>query len=154
MQFDHRVLATSTLLCATSVWVASRSLPLPPPAKLLLNALLGMTALQVRLTMCCMHGHSSPKDNEAVVKGSEAHNVCVANEMGPGDFGCVHSSGVCTCISRISPPSRSTHPFYHSIDFGTQSEEAASWGSCSRSTQLKEIRCVFSLKSLKKDGTI
>jgi cytochrome c oxidase assembly protein subunit 15 len=48
VQFDHRVLAVSTLAGVGSFWVYARALPLPPAAKLATHALLIGAGAQVR----------------------------------------------------------------------------------------------------------
>ncbi|CAI5980766.1 unnamed protein product [Closterium sp. NIES-64] len=49
VQFQHRVLAISTLAAVTGMWYSARKLPLHPRSALLLNTALGITALQVTL---------------------------------------------------------------------------------------------------------
>lgn len=49
-QLDHRILATTTLLSITGMWVATRNLPVDPRIRVLLNATLGMAAIQVSST--------------------------------------------------------------------------------------------------------
>lgn len=49
VQFDHRLLATSTLCGVTAFWFYARSLPLPPAARLASHALLAGAGAQVAL---------------------------------------------------------------------------------------------------------
>ncbi|RIB27909.1 cytochrome oxidase assembly protein [Gigaspora rosea] len=49
VQFDHRVLAISTLCAITTLWLYSRRLMLPPKARLAINSVLGVSCLQVTL---------------------------------------------------------------------------------------------------------
>lgn len=49
VQFDHRVLAISTLGSVSAVWYLTRGMPMPSRTTLLLNALLGVTCMQVSL---------------------------------------------------------------------------------------------------------
>ncbi|KAI8622172.1 cytochrome oxidase assembly protein-domain-containing protein [Chytriomyces sp. MP71] len=49
VQFNHRVLAMTTATAVTFLWVASRRFTLPRSSRLAINALLGVTALQVSL---------------------------------------------------------------------------------------------------------
>jgi heme a synthase len=49
VQLHHRVLALSTLASVSVTWLAARGLRLPRTPRLLLNMLLGMTAVQVAL---------------------------------------------------------------------------------------------------------
>lgn len=49
VQFDHRVLAVSTLVAVASLWAYGVGLPLPARSKTLLHALLGMATVQVSL---------------------------------------------------------------------------------------------------------
>lgn len=49
VQFDHRLLATTSLTAATAFWISTRKLALPPPARLATNALLIATSAQVAL---------------------------------------------------------------------------------------------------------
>ncbi|XP_045499450.1 cytochrome c oxidase assembly protein COX15 homolog [Colias croceus] len=49
VQFDHRILGTSTLLAATVLWVMSRGKPLSPVARRVANAVGAMAWLQVTL---------------------------------------------------------------------------------------------------------
>jgi cytochrome c oxidase assembly protein subunit 15 len=49
-QLDHRILATTTLASITGMWVATRNLPVDPRIRVLLNATLGMAAIQVSST--------------------------------------------------------------------------------------------------------
>ncbi|KAJ7563917.1 hypothetical protein O6H91_03G130200 [Diphasiastrum complanatum] len=49
VQFDHRVLATTTLLSIAGIWTLARKLPLQPSTRTLLTCALGMTAIQVTL---------------------------------------------------------------------------------------------------------
>ncbi|XP_002986506.2 cytochrome c oxidase assembly protein COX15 [Selaginella moellendorffii] len=49
VQFNHRVLATTTLLSIGAVWLASRGLALPGPASKLITGAVHMTLLQVSL---------------------------------------------------------------------------------------------------------
>lgn len=49
VQFDHRVLAVSTLTAVSALWLAHRNAPLPSPCKKLLHATAAMTAAQVSL---------------------------------------------------------------------------------------------------------
>lgn len=48
VQFDHRVLAISTLTGVAALWAAHRGAPLPRAARTLLHATAAMTAAQVR----------------------------------------------------------------------------------------------------------
>eukprot|EP00271_Cylindrocystis_brebissonii_P008813 TRINITY_DN2330_c0_g1_i1.p1 TRINITY_DN2330_c0_g1~~TRINITY_DN2330_c0_g1_i1.p1 ORF type:complete len:717 (-),score=91.31 TRINITY_DN2330_c0_g1_i1:383-2533(-) len=57
VQFDHRVLALSTLTAVSSVWLAARRLPLPPTPRLLVHCLLGATAVQVSLGLTALLYH-------------------------------------------------------------------------------------------------
>ncbi|RIA86357.1 cytochrome C oxidase assembly protein cox15 [Glomus cerebriforme] len=49
VQFDHRVLAVTTLSVITALWLYSKKVPLPSQAKLAVNYLLGVTGLQITL---------------------------------------------------------------------------------------------------------
>lgn len=49
-QLDHRILATTTLVSITGMWVATRKLPVDARIRVLLNATLGMATLQVSST--------------------------------------------------------------------------------------------------------
>ncbi|KAH8940037.1 hypothetical protein BDL97_15G066900 [Sphagnum fallax] len=49
VQLQHRILAMTTLISITGMWVATRRLPVEPQIRLLLNATLGMATLQVTL---------------------------------------------------------------------------------------------------------
>ena len=49
VQFDHRLLAASTLSSVSAVWLLTRGMPVPARSALLLNALLGVTCMQVSL---------------------------------------------------------------------------------------------------------
>ncbi|CAG8446222.1 9590_t:CDS:2 [Dentiscutata heterogama] len=49
VQFDHRVLATTTLCAITALWLYSRRLTLPPKARLAINFVLGVSYIQVTL---------------------------------------------------------------------------------------------------------
>jgi cytochrome c oxidase assembly protein subunit 15 len=49
VQFDHRVLAMTTALSVVALWAAGRRARLPAPARLALDALLAMVALQFTL---------------------------------------------------------------------------------------------------------
>ncbi|KAL3688242.1 hypothetical protein R1sor_014551 [Riccia sorocarpa] len=49
VQMDHRILAITTLSSVGGLWLAARRLPLNPAVKTLLDATLGMAALQVTL---------------------------------------------------------------------------------------------------------
>lgn len=49
VQFNHRVLALTTLTAVCTAWAAHRTIPLPRPCRLLLNGLLLVTAAQVRI---------------------------------------------------------------------------------------------------------
>lgn len=76
VQFNHRMLAYTTLAGVAGLWSYSRQLPaLPPAAKLCLNALAVATAAQVRGVFCgavlrgvkhhacgrcCSHGTAQP----------------------------------------------------------------------------------------------
>jgi cytochrome c oxidase assembly protein subunit 15 len=47
VQFDHRLLATTTLVSVAATWLAYRAAPLPVSSKRLLHALMVVTAAQV-----------------------------------------------------------------------------------------------------------
>ncbi len=47
VQFDHRLLATTTLVSVAATWLAHRAAPLPTSSKRLLHALMAVTAAQV-----------------------------------------------------------------------------------------------------------
>lgn len=49
VQFDHRLLGHLTFASVCSLWVMSRKAPLPPRARLAVNALFGMVFIQVAL---------------------------------------------------------------------------------------------------------
>jgi cytochrome c oxidase assembly protein subunit 15 len=49
VQFNHRLMATSTSTAILGLWAYSRKLPLPAPSRLAINALLGVTTAQVGL---------------------------------------------------------------------------------------------------------
>jgi heme A synthase len=49
VQLHHRALALCTLGAVTALWARARTLPLPPSSRLLVHAMMGMAALQVRL---------------------------------------------------------------------------------------------------------
>ena len=49
VQWNHRVLAMSTLAGTCALWVASRGIALPPAARLASNSLIGMAGVQVSL---------------------------------------------------------------------------------------------------------
>ncbi|CAB4384293.1 unnamed protein product [Rhizophagus irregularis] len=49
VQFDHRVLAVTTLSIIIALWLYSRKIPLPSKTKLVANYLLGIAVLQVTL---------------------------------------------------------------------------------------------------------
>ncbi|CAM6107757.1 unnamed protein product [Calypogeia fissa] len=49
MQFDHRILAVTTLSSIGGMWLATRKLPLHPAVKSLLDSTLSMAGLQVTL---------------------------------------------------------------------------------------------------------
>ncbi|CAG8467811.1 1687_t:CDS:2 [Dentiscutata erythropus] len=49
VQFDHRVLATTTLCAITALWLYSRRLTLPPKARLAINFVFGVSCIQVTL---------------------------------------------------------------------------------------------------------
>lgn len=49
MQFDHRVLALTTLASVGALWAYGTRLPLPSRSRLLLHALLGTASAQVAL---------------------------------------------------------------------------------------------------------
>eukprot|EP00128_Syssomonas_multiformis_P012055 Colp12_sorted_trinity150504_noHs@31575 len=49
VQFDHRILGTTTGLAIGALWAASRTLPLPPRARTAVNCLAGMAVVQVSL---------------------------------------------------------------------------------------------------------
>jgi heme a synthase len=49
VQFDHRLLAETTVAAVIVLWLAARRATLPPPARLALHALLVMALLQVSL---------------------------------------------------------------------------------------------------------
>ena len=49
VQFNHRVMAISTSTVILGLWTYSRRLPLPRQSRLAINALLGVTAIQVSL---------------------------------------------------------------------------------------------------------
>ena len=49
VQFDHRLLAASTLSSVSAVWLLTRGMPVPARSALLLNGLLGVTCMQVSL---------------------------------------------------------------------------------------------------------
>ncbi|CAG8639524.1 14332_t:CDS:2, partial [Acaulospora morrowiae] len=49
VQFDHRVLAMTTLSSIVALWLYSRRLNLPPQARLAINGVLGVGCLQVTL---------------------------------------------------------------------------------------------------------
>ncbi|KAJ3247867.1 Cytochrome c oxidase assembly protein cox15 [Chytriomyces hyalinus] len=49
VQFNHRVLAMTTATAVTALWVVSRKFTLPRSSRMAMNALLGVTALQVSL---------------------------------------------------------------------------------------------------------
>ena len=55
VQFNHRLLATTTLASVASVWAACRGTPLPGGSKVLLHSLMAVTAAQVGLSR-----HASP----------------------------------------------------------------------------------------------
>mmetsp|Transcript_9831 Transcript_9831/g.15533 ORF Transcript_9831/g.15533 Transcript_9831/m.15533 type:complete len:460 (-) Transcript_9831:62-1441(-) len=57
VQWNHRVLAMTTLGCVSGLWVASRRVPLPPRARMAANAMLGMGALQVSLGISTLLMH-------------------------------------------------------------------------------------------------
>lgn len=48
VQFDHRVLGTSTLLLTSALWLLARRAPLSPAARRAANALGAMAWVQVR----------------------------------------------------------------------------------------------------------
>ncbi len=49
VQFDHRILAYTTITAITGLWAYSRTVPLPPQARLAVNLLMGVGMLQVGL---------------------------------------------------------------------------------------------------------
>ncbi|CAG8482958.1 6163_t:CDS:2 [Diversispora eburnea] len=49
VQFDHRVLATTTFTVIMTLWLYSRRFNLPPKVRLLINSVLGVGCLQVTL---------------------------------------------------------------------------------------------------------
>jgi len=49
VQFDHRLLAVTTLAAVSALWLAHRRAPLPPAARALLHATAAVTACQVAL---------------------------------------------------------------------------------------------------------
>ncbi len=49
VQFDHRLLATTTAVSVLLLWLAGRRALLPPPARYALHALLAVAALQFAL---------------------------------------------------------------------------------------------------------
>ncbi|CAG8526076.1 10755_t:CDS:2 [Cetraspora pellucida] len=49
VQFDHRVLAMTTLCAITALWLYSRRLTLPPKARLAINSVLGVSYIQATL---------------------------------------------------------------------------------------------------------
>jgi len=51
VQFDHRLLATTTLVSVAATWLAHRTAPLPTSSKRLLHALMAVTAAQVCLAI-------------------------------------------------------------------------------------------------------
>jgi len=51
VQFDHRVLAVTTLTSVATVWALHRRAPLPGGSKVLLHSLMAATALQVGLSL-------------------------------------------------------------------------------------------------------
>ena len=57
VQFDHRVLAASTLCSVGAVWALSRGLPVPARSAMLLNALMAVTCVQVSLGVATLLNH-------------------------------------------------------------------------------------------------
>ena len=53
VQFDHRLLATTTLVSVALTWLAYRAAPLPTSSKRLLHALMAVTATQVGFNALC-----------------------------------------------------------------------------------------------------
>lgn len=51
VQFDHRILGTTTLALATALWLAARGRPLSAAASRLVNGVAAMAWLQVRGTL-------------------------------------------------------------------------------------------------------
>ncbi|KAL2919545.1 Cytochrome c oxidase assembly protein cox15 [Polyrhizophydium stewartii] len=49
VQFNHRVLACTTFTAISALWVVSRRIPLVRPARIAINALLGVAVIQVTL---------------------------------------------------------------------------------------------------------
>ena len=49
VQFDHRILAMTTVACVIALWLAGRRAALPRPARLALRALLAAALLQLAL---------------------------------------------------------------------------------------------------------
>jgi len=57
VQFDHRVLALTTLGAVGAFWASCRGLPLPRPTRTLVSAMLHMTGLQVTLGIAALMTH-------------------------------------------------------------------------------------------------
>lgn len=57
VQFDHRVLAASTLCSVAAVWGLSRGVPMPARSAMMLNALMAVTCMQVSLGVATLLNH-------------------------------------------------------------------------------------------------
>ena len=68
VQFDHRLLATTTLLSVAATWLGHRAAPLPASSKRLLHALMAVTAAQVgSQDAVCLVSRASWLDRHVVV---------------------------------------------------------------------------------------
>ncbi|XP_022097716.1 cytochrome c oxidase assembly protein COX15 homolog isoform X2 [Acanthaster planci] len=54
VQFDHRILGTTTALAVAGLWLLARKVPLPARANLAVNCMLAMGAAQITLGICTL----------------------------------------------------------------------------------------------------
>ena len=79
VQFDHRLLATTTLLSVAATWLAHRAAPLPTSSKRLLHALMAVTTAQVCLAHT--HGLQACPLNNGVRCLAHVPGFCIATSM-------------------------------------------------------------------------
>lgn len=72
VQFNHRLLATTTLASVATVWIRSRATPLPRGGKLLLHGLMAVTACQVGY---CFHAIAAQRGCILFVPSHDASYV-------------------------------------------------------------------------------
>ncbi|XP_033633593.1 cytochrome c oxidase assembly protein COX15 homolog [Asterias rubens] len=54
VQFDHRILGTTTVTAVAGLWLLARRVPLPARANLAVNCMLAMSAAQITLGICTL----------------------------------------------------------------------------------------------------